>query len=248
MTTSPLHGDPLRIARQYQAWQVLEAQIDRDRQQHSPSGAGHEEAMLDAIALQRKGMTASSFFEQHHGLMCCMVNQYEQADVTVENRQTFFSDFLGTSESYWQESSACGHPGLDPTEAKLGRRSEISIWIDRLCQWHEGLDEAYREQCRRSFLGTLMQHLYWLAEHHPEQVRPHLQRQHSALLALADTPGTGKTLYWAGYAYEWCRERKQALALYRLAEARLRQDPETRKNLVMVQKGIRHCTQWWRFW
>jgi len=212
-------------------------------------------------ALHRKGMIASSFFEQHNNLMCGMVDQYERADVTEENRQTFFSDFLGTAESFWQVSAAHGHPGLDPAGyfgyvvailAEMQSHSEISIWIDRLYQWYEALDErldeAYREQCQRDFLRTLMQHLYWLCWQHLEQLRPHLQRQHSALLALADTPGTGRTLYHAGYAYERCNDTRQALALYRLAEARLRQDPDTRKDLVMVQKAIRHCKPWWRFW
>jgi len=223
----------------------------------------HDEDTDAAIALHRKGMTASSLFEQHNNLMCCMVDKYEQTDVTgEEDRQTFLSAFLSTAESFWQESSAHRHPGLNPTGyfqyvvailGEMRRYSEIIIWIDRLYQWYEaldaGLDEAYLAQCRCDFLRTLMQHLFWLCWQHPEQLRPHLQRQHSALLALAGTPGTGLTLYNAGYAYERCNETRQALALYRLAEARLRQDPgPAGKILHLIHNGIRRCKPWWRLW
>jgi len=212
--------------------------------------------------LEAGNMDKAADFALHHELMCGMVDQYERAEVTEENRQTFFSDFLGTAESFWQVSSAHGHPGLDPPGyfgyvvailAEMQRHSEIIIWIDRLYQWYEGLDagldEAYLAQCRRDFLRTLMQHLFWLCWQHPEQLRPHLQRQHSALLALADTPGTGRTLYNAGYAYERCNDTRQALALYRLAEARLRQDPgPAGKILHLIHNGIRRCKPWWRLW
>src|SRR5256885_14863737 len=57
---------------------------------------------------------------------------------------------------------------------QLGRAGEIGIWLERLDQWFEELDEDDQREQRRDYLASLMSLLDFFSENHGELVRPRL--------------------------------------------------------------------------
>jgi len=201
----------------------------------------HDEDIDAAIILHHKGIAACPFAEQYDNLLSCAVGQYL---LKLLPRRRDHEAFLEVAESVWQHTTRGGSvrppPGyfgmVADSLAKLGRSSEISIWMDRLHQWYDALDPDERQDRQQAFVGTLVSQLFEFSAEHPGQARIHLNRHLPAILALADTPGTGLLLFDGAHSFERCDGIGQALSIYRLTEARLLQDldhdPDARAHVL----------------
>jgi tetratricopeptide (TPR) repeat protein len=176
----------------------------------------------EAAALHHKGLSSSPFAEHHDGLLWCAIGKDDRAGIVTAALALY----------------------------QLGRAGEIGIWLERLDQWFEELDDDDRRAQRRDYLAALMSLLDYFSENHGELVRPRLD----ALLPEVRALGECYTLRRLACAMESCGPIDQAVALHREAIAQLTADDSEQEHR-MAKDGLQRCLKlrsgskpWWKLW
>ncbi|MDA8453969.1 hypothetical protein M4R22_04255 [Acidovorax sp. GBBC 3334] len=202
-----------------------------------------------AVELHHKGLAASPFAEHHHGLMHC----YEQSDRKAE--------FVAAADTLWHFAAEHGYGRHDPTEYfddvgsalyDLDRDNEIAIWLQRLDEWWNGLDDEDRGEHRTGFLATQLLLLRYMAWTQPADALARLEPMMDTLRA-AEGPRMRRL---AGAVFEYARDHARAMALYRESlqavrpgeESDAREAGYTRERMAQCQKAMRAARPWWKFW
>lgn len=214
----------------------------------------------DAAALHRKGLESSPFAEHQDGLMWCAILKDDDAEIVAE------------AERLWHFVQDHGYGRHDPTSYfstvamslyKLDRDDEISIWLERLDQWFDELDEDDQKSERRDYLATLMSMLDFQSATRPELVLPRLRAHQAEVTALRDCYPL-RRLACALEAYP--EHLEESLALHKQANGFIdKNDDEDERR--MSQQGIERAERklaerdaeasgsaasgrkpWWKFW
>lgn len=213
----------------------------------------------DAAALHRKGLESSPFAEHQDGLMWCAILKDDDSEIVAE------------AERLWHFVQDHGYGRHDPTSYfstvsmslyKLDRDDEISIWLERLDQWFEELDEEDQASERRDYLATLMSMLDFQSSTQPELVLPRLRAHQAEVTALRDCYPL-RRLACALEAYPELLE--ESLALHKKAHSFLDKDDDederrmSREGIARAERkiGERNAEAgnassgrkaWWKFW
>ena len=201
----------------------------------------------EAAALHHKGLSSSPFAEHHDGLLWCAIRRDDRSGIVT------------AAEQLWHFTQDYGYSRHCPTDYfpsaalalyQLGRAGEIGIWLERLDQWFEELDEDDQREQRRDYLASLMSLLDFFSENHGELVRPRLD----ALLPEVRALGECYTLRRLACAMESCGPIDQAVALHREAIAKLTPDDGEAEHR-MAKDGLKRCLKlrsdskpWWKLW
>ena len=213
----------------------------------------------DAAALHRKGLESSPFAEHQDGLMWSAILKDDDAEIVAE------------AERLWHFVQDHGYGRHDPTNYfstvamslyKLDRDDEISIWLERLDQWFEELDEEEQQSERRDYLATLMSMLDFQSSTRPELVLPRLRAHQAEVTALRDCYPL-RRLACALEAYP--EHLEESLALHKQASTFLDKDDDederrmTREGIARAERKIGERDAeaggqssgrkpWWKFW
>jgi len=226
-----------------------------------------KKALDTAIALETKGLAVGHFFlKQRRSQLRFMVQKLDDNfPHNTQDRQAL----VRTAEAFWHISCEQSDNDYTPpryfeyvtaTLAQLQRHSEVGLWIDRLHQWYEALNEEEQRDHQLGFLQTLVFMLLHVIKFtSPQQARPYLQRHHNTIINLADYPQSGPLLIRCAKLYEELQDIPQALALYGMAEKCLNiPNNEYHKGfLPIAQAGSKRCNKllrrqtgkpFWKFW
>lgn len=215
----------------------------------------------EAAVLHHKGLASSPFAEHRDGLMWCAIGNDDDEGIVAE------------AERLWHFAQEYGYSRNDPTNYfstvalslyKLDRDDEISIWMERLDQWFEELDEEEQASERRDYLASLMSMLDFFSSTHPELVLPRVRALQAEVVALRDCYPLRRL---AGALEAYPELLEESLALYRQAHSFLDRD-DGQDERRMAAEGIARAERkiverdaeaqaapaasngkpWWRFW
>ena len=213
----------------------------------------------EAAALHQKGLDSSPFAEHQDGLLWCAIGKDDDAEIVAQ------------AERLWHFSQEYGYGRHEPTTYfstvalslyKLDRDDEISIWMERLDQWFNDLDEDEQPDNRRNYLASLMSMLDFFSSTRPELVLPRLRAHQDEVIALRDCYPL-RRLACALEAYPELLE--ESLALHQQAQSYLDKDDdedERRMTAQGVERAQRKIAErdaaasapasgrkpWWKFW
>ena len=209
----------------------------------------------EAAALHHKGLASSPFAEHHDGLLWCAIRQDDRAGIVAAAEQLWhFTQDYG----YGRHSPTDYFPSVALALYQLERSAEISIWLERLDEWFDGLDADDQRSERRDYLAALMSLLDFFSEDHPDLVLPRLR----ALLDEVRALGECYTLRRLACAMETSGPIEEAIALHREAIARLDGDDDEGEH-KMAHDGLARSLDkqraqqaaaapaarpWWKLW
>ncbi|MDR1968976.1 MAG: hypothetical protein LBQ32_09855 [Burkholderiaceae bacterium] len=207
-----------------------------------------QKRLADALALHHKGLQSSPFAEHKLGVLWC---HYGLAQ---------YPEFVDAAEQLWHFSLDHGFSRHDPAEyfnevawavQKLGRHTEIDIWLDRLRQWQGMLDGDDLKEQKPALLAVQASMLCHLQHHRPDDALARLQAIAPELLAIGRTYGLGRLadgLLAGGRPQE-------ALAAYERAVQIFHPDHDGSQALERARDGVERARQalrkqrpWWRRW
>jgi hypothetical protein len=205
-----------------------------------------------ALALHRKGIEASPFAEHYEGVMYCLLLLKDEVG------------FLDAADQLWHYAARYGYSRHSPAGYiidvakclhRQDRGQEIPLWLERLEQWWDALDEEERSAHAGRYWDTLSVTLYCMGYTQETAALARLDAVLPALCAAGEPLATrmaANNLSRAG-------QHERALALYRQALAQLDQveqpDPWHVEQRTHTLSGMADCEQamrasrpWWRFW
>ncbi|MDB5848001.1 MAG: hypothetical protein JWP29_1753 [Rhodoferax sp.] len=201
-----------------------------------------------AIALHHRGIGASPFAEHYSGLRQC----YQSAGNDVE--------FVRAADRLWHFVSDHGFSRHSPCDyvddaaqalGRLDRYPEISIWLQRLDEWWQTLDEDEQAESEHAYLDSLVITLVTLADSQPEDALARLQ---PALPRLGEVGVQGLSrvvalvLERAGQCQAAVDWYQSSLTLkQRDGEHDRMQHDEAKKGIKRCQQALRSGRPWWRF-
>lgn len=213
------------------------------------------ERYAEAEELHARGLASSPFAEHHSGLLWCAIHQdQDQAIVSQAEQLWHFAQEYG----FGRHDPTAYFPSVAQSLYQLARTAEISIWLERLDEWWEALDEEEQAEERRDYLATLMALLDFFSTAHPELVLPRLQAHLAEIQGLHES----YTLRRLACAMETSGEPlEQALALHREAAGYLNAEDDederrmSAEGIARVEKKIAEAQAasvsskpWWKIW
>ena len=210
----------------------------------------------EAAALHHKGLASSPFAEHQDSLLWCAVGKEDDAATVVE------------AERLWHFAQNHGYGRHDPTGYfstvalalyKLDRGDEISIWLERLDQWFDELDEDEQREERSDYLTTLMCMLDFFSAFRPELVLPRLRAHQDEVRAFKKSYALRRL---AGALEAYPELLEESIALHKEAASHLTKDSGESEHR-MSQEGIARAERkladakntssssgrpWWKFW
>ena len=210
----------------------------------------------EAFELHHKGLASSPFAEHHSGLFWCAVGKEDNDAIITEG------------ERLWHFAQNYGYSRHDPTNYfstvaqslyRQNRESEISIWIERLEQWFNELDEEEQQRERSDYLNALVGMLDFMSVRFPEQVLPQIRAIQAEVIGLKDSYPLRRL---AGALEAYPEHLEESLALHQQAQSLLNKhsDDSEREiianNILRVQNMIAERDgaatsgkkAWWKFW
>ncbi|MDR2325253.1 MAG: hypothetical protein LBE51_07620 [Acidovorax sp.] len=209
----------------------------------------------EAAALHHKGLASSPFAEHQDGLLWCAIGKDDDTAIVAE------------AERLWHFVQRHGYGRHDPANYfstiamslyKLDRGDEISIWLERLDQWFEELDEEDQRDQRRRYLAALMSMLDFFSVFRPEQVLPRLRAYQQEVRALKESYAL-RRLGCALEAYPELLE--ECVAMHQEAVGNLGKNDNEAEHR-MAHEGLERAQRllaerdqpaasskpWWKFW
>lgn len=223
----------------------------------------------EAEALHRKGLASSPFAEHHDGLWWCANGRDDDAGIIAEAEQLWH---FAREHGYSRHEPPRYFPTVALSLYKLDRGDEISIWLERLDEWYDELDEDEQRQERRDYLAAMMSLLDFFSVFRPELVLPRLRAHQDEVRALQDSYPLRRL---AGALEAYPEHLEEAVALHREsatylgrnakrsfalgndneAEARMSQDglEKAERKLaeaqgLQPQQAASGDKPWWKFW
>lgn len=202
-----------------------------------------------AIALHRKGIETSPFAEHYDGVMHCL---YELED---------YPGFIDAADQLWHYAAEYGYSRHTPTHYILdlasrlhrqGRGLEIPVWLDRLSQWWNSLDESEQSEQAGNYWDAVSVNLYFMGHSREGESLARLEAVLPELCASGNPRATRMA------ANNLCRagQYARALPLYRQAldqidpgrEWHVEQRTYLLNDMADCEQQLRASRPWWRFW
>lgn len=202
-----------------------------------------------AIALHRKGIAASAFAEHYDGILHCLFLLEDDPGA------------IDAAEQLWHFAAECGYSRHSPARYifdlakclhRQERGAEIAVWVHRLDQWWDSLDEDERSEHAGDYWDTMSVALYYMGY---SQEADALARLDAVLLDLcaADRPMAARM---AANSLSRAGQHERALTLYRQAltqtfprdEWGIEQRTLVLRDLAECERRLRTSRPWWRIW
>ena len=202
-----------------------------------------------AITLHRKGIAASAFAEHYEGVMYCLFLLEDEPG------------YIEAADQLWQFAAACGYSRHLPARYILDlaqclhrqeRGAEIAVWLQRLEQWWNALEEDERSEQAGDYWNAMSVAFYFMGY---SQEADALARLDAVLLELcaADQPMATRM---AANSLSRAGQHERALALYRQAVTQTfppdqwgsAQRAYAQRDLAECERQIRASRPWWRIW
>ncbi|NHZ61722.1 hypothetical protein [Massilia genomosp. 1] len=209
----------------------------------------HKSDAAAALALHHKGIAASPFSEHFEGVM--------------RSHQKLGNDsaVVDSAEHLWHFSADHGYSRHDPTDYvddaaaalhRLGRDTDIAIWLQRLDDWWAGVGQDERADNQNNYTRALVSVLYYMAQTQPDDAVLRLES------VLPSVPGAGSP-YTSRIAADTLRslgqfERSQAMYRDGLRYIKSGDDwHESQRaailqNLEECKRLQREAKPWWKLW
>ena len=200
----------------------------------------------EALALHRKGLGASPFAEHKDGAMKCL-EQLER-----------YPEFVEAAEQLWHFAQDHGYGRHDPSNyfgsvgwalRHLNRSAEIEIWLDRLRQTRQHLDDDDPEL--PNLLGSEAVLLGYLHPHKPKDCDARLDAIAPLLLRVGNTWG----LMRLGMAYLTAGQPQKAVEACERSVARHRPEADSQERLndaheelAKAKQALKQQQPFWRRW
>ena len=206
----------------------------------------HDQRYEDALGLHLKGLASSPFAEHKDGAMWC---QYK-----LER----YPEFIDAAEQLWHFSNDHGYGRHDPSDyfgsvgwalQRLNRSAEIEIWLDRLHQSRQHLDDD--DPDLPDLLGCEAVLLDYLYPNKPKDCEVRMDAIAPLLTQIGDTWGLTRL----GECFMSAQQPQKALQAYELAVSR--HDPESdsearltsaREGVAAAQQALKKQKPFWRRW
>lgn len=202
-----------------------------------------------AIMLHRKGIAASAFAEHYEGVMYCLFLLEDEPG------------YIAAAGQLWQFAAECGYSRHSPARYILDlvqclhrqeRGAEIAVWLRRLEEWWDSLDENERSEQAGDYWDAISVALYFMGY---SQESDALARLDAVLFELcaADRPMATRM---AANSLSRAGQHERALALYRQAATQtfpsdewgVAQRTYALRDLAECERQIRASRRWWRIW
>jgi hypothetical protein len=202
-----------------------------------------------ALAVHHKGIAASPFSEHYQGVMSCHRDTGDD------------SAMVDSAEQLWHFSADHGYSRHNPAEYiddaaaalhRLGRDTDIAIWLQRLDEWWAGVDQDERADYQKTYVRALVSVLYYMAQTQPADA---LLRLDSVLPSVpaAASPYTSRM---AADALRSLGQFERAQAMYRDGLRYIdsgqswheAQRTAILANLEECKRLQRQAKPWWKLW
>ncbi len=202
-----------------------------------------------AIALHRKGIASSPFAEHYNGL--------QQSLFKLED----YANFVDAAEQLWHYSEENGYSRHKPSAYigdvsyalyDLGRHNDIAIWLQRLDEWWNDLDEEDQSENAESCLRTVVYVLFLQCETHPADALTRLEADLPRIQALRDpirSRYAGHVLLLGGQAERAlavCQEGLSFIDSSNESDAWMKKS--LREEIVAIKAQLPRTRPWWQFW
>jgi len=205
-----------------------------------------ESAYEKAILLHHKGLAVHALGEHYDNLLNCVIAKI-QLKKAPEDRD--WQELISSAEQLWQvaedydeHNPTCYVGFVADALDMLNRRLEATIWIERINQWFEKLSfDVQRQQhpyCLHCILGLVRVY----QKEYPVQALDYLRIQRNALEKVSRQSGSGPALSQAAQLLAEGDAIEDALAVYRLALSRFREDQQWGE----IRKIERAMSRWQR--
>ncbi|NHZ78521.1 hypothetical protein F2P44_04375 [Massilia sp. CCM 8695] len=202
-----------------------------------------------ALPLHHKGIAASPFSEHYQGVLNCHRNSGDDAAM------------IDGAEQLWHYSADHGYSRHDPADYiddvaaalhRLGRGTDIAIWLQRLDEWWASLEQDERAEYEKPYVRAVTSVLYHLAHSQPDDAMLRLD----AMLPRVRTAATPYTSRMAAHALRTAGRFERAQAMYAEALRQVKPDDawhETQRKAIV--EGVAECKRlqraakpWWKVW
>lgn len=215
----------------------------------------------EAAALHHSGLASSPFAEHQSGLLWCAIGKEDNPAIVAEAERLWH---FAQEHGYGRHDPPNYFPAVAVALYELDRTAEISIWLERLDEWFESLDEDEQKEERRDYLAAMMSLLDFFSTAHPELVLPRLRANLPEVRALKES----YTLRRVACAMETSGATlEEALALHHESAANLDKNEDDESEFRMSREGIERVERkiaeargetesghssaskpWWKFW
>ncbi len=202
-----------------------------------------------ALALHYKGIAASPFAEHYSGVMQCHRRSGDDAAM------------VDAAERLWHFTADFGYSRHDPCDYiddaaaglhRLGRDTEIAIWLQRLDEWIDSVAPDERPAYEKSYVRALLTVLHNMAYSQPEDALLRLE----PVLARVAPLACPYISAMAGHALRVCAQPERAQVVYASALRHIRVgqdwDESQRKPIVDGMDACRRLQRaaqpWWKVW
>ena len=211
----------------------------------------------EAAELHRRGLASSPFSEHHDGLLWCAIGKGDDTAIVAEAEQLWH---FALENGYGRHNPFNYFSTVAYALYKLDRGAEISIWLERLDQWYEAMDDDDKASERRDYLAALMALLDFFSASHPELVLPRLRAHQEEVRALKDAYVL-RRLACAMEAYP--EHLQESLDMHKESASYLKKDDdedERRMSREGIERAERKLAEsqtstsnsnvkpWWKFW
>lgn len=202
-----------------------------------------------AITLHRKGIAASAFAEHYEGLMYCLFLLEDEPG------------YIEAADQLWHFAVECGYSRHSPARYILDlvqclhrqeRGAQIAVWLQRLEQWWNLLDEDDRSEHAGDYWDAMSVALYFMGY---SQEADALACLDTVLPELCDADRPMATRM-AANSLSRAGQHERALVLYRQAVTQTFPPDEwgsaqrtyALRDLAECERQIRVSRPWWRIW
>ncbi|MFE1570794.1 hypothetical protein [Comamonas odontotermitis] len=208
-----------------------------------------------ALALHAKGIATSPFAEHYNGILSTYIDTDNYPQIIAAGEQLWH---YSRENGYSRHSPSDYFPKVAYALYQQSRNVENSIWLERLDEWWNALDDDDQRESRHDYLSSLLNQLDYYSDTHGAEVLPRLQ----ALLPELRERKNAYLLRRAGDAMQTSGTRQEAMQIYQDAQ-RFSEDshPDERKRLEdsiaelapKLGKGTGSSAAasskpWWKFW
>ena len=202
-----------------------------------------------ALALHHKGIAASPFSEHYQGVM----NSHQKLGDD--------SAVVDSAEQLWHFSADHGYSRHDPANYiddtaaalhRLGRDTDIAIWLQRLDDWWASVDDSERGEYQNRYTRALVSVLYYMAQTQPGDAGLRLES------VLPSVPATRSpyTTRIAADALRVLGQFERSQAMYREGLRYIESgDAWHEAQRTDILHNLEHCKRaqnaakpWWKLW
>ncbi|ATQ78544.1 hypothetical protein CR152_31530 [Massilia violaceinigra] len=202
-----------------------------------------------ALPLHHKGISASPFSEHYQGVMSCHRDSGNDAAM------------IDSGDQLWHYSADHGYSRHDPTDYvddvvaalhRLGRNTDIAIWLQRLDEWWDSVEQDERAGYEESYVRALASVLYHLAHTQPDDAMLRLDAVLPRLRAAASPYTTRMAAHTLRTAGQF--ERAQAMYAEALGHVKPGESWHESQRQAIIE-GAAECKRmqraaqpWWKVW